>query len=213
MKSFRVLLADDHANVREDLRRVLEPEFEIVGEVANGLDLVAAATLLRPDIIVTDISMPSLNGIEAVRQIRKTNRRVKIIFLSPHPDVTHAAEALGAGGSAYLLKSSAVDSLLDAIREVLCGGIYVTPSINREVVRSQLQRGGTQKEAPADLTPRQRQVLQLLGDGKSLKEVAAILKVSVKTAEFHKYRIMSRLGIRTNAEITKHAVRLGVSNL
>lgn len=213
MKALRVLLADDHSIVLEGLRRVLEPGFEIVGEVADGRALVAAAGLLRPDIIVTDISMPLLNGIEAARQIRKTNRKVKIVFLSMHPDVTYTAEALHAGGSGYVLKSSAGVELLEAIREALSGGIYVTPSIDREVVRVRMERTSRRGDGPAELTPRQREVLRLLADGKSLKEVAAILKVSIKTVEFHKYRIMNKLGLHTNAEMTKYAVKLGVSTL
>lgn len=208
-----VLLADDHAIVLEGLRRVLEPDFEIVGEVADGRALVAAAAMLRPDIVVTDISMPLLNGIEAARQIRKVNRKVKIVFLTMHPDVTYAAEALGAGGSAYVLKSSAGAELLEAIREALGGGIYVTPSIDREVVRVEMERAGRRDDVQTELTPRQREVLRLLGDGKSLKEVAAVLHISIKTAEFHKYRIMNKLEIHTNAEITKHAVKLGVTPL
>jgi DNA-binding NarL/FixJ family response regulator len=209
----RVLLADDHAIVLEGLRRVLEPDFEIVGEVVDGRALVAAAGMLRPDIIVADISMPLLNGIEAARQIRKINRRVRIIFLTMHPDVTYAAEALGAGGSAYVLKSSAGAELLEAIGVALSGAKYVTPAIDREVVRAEVQRAGRRDDLPAELTPRQREVLQLLAEGKSLKEVAASLKISTKTAEFHKYRIMKQIGVRTNAELTKHAVKLGVSTL
>lgn len=209
----RVLLADEHAIVLEGLRRVLEPDFEIVGEVADGRALVTAAGLLRPDIIVIDISMPLLNGIEAARQIRKINRKVKIIFLTMHPDVIYAAEAFGEGESAYGLKSSAGAELSEAIREALSGVIYVTPSLDREVVRAQMERAGRREGVSTDLTPRQREVLQLLAEGKSLKEVAAILKVSIKTIEFHKYRIMRRLGVHTNAEMTKHAVRLGVSDL
>jgi len=207
-----VLLADDHAIVLEGLRRVLEPDFEIVGEVADGRALVAAAATLLPDIIVTDISMPLLNGIEAIRQIRNVNRKVIIVFLTMHPDVTYAAEALGAGGSAYVLKTSAGAELLDAIREALGGGIYVTPSIDREVVRAQMERAGGD-DVTGDLTPRQREVLQLLGEGRSLKDVAAILKISTKTVEFHKYRVMSKLGLRTNAELTKYAVKLGMTPL
>jgi DNA-binding NarL/FixJ family response regulator len=208
----RVLLADDHAIVLEGLYRVLEPDFEIVGEVADGRALVAAAATLLPDIIVTDISMPLLNGIEAVRQIRKVNRKVIIVFLTMHPDVTYAAEALGAGGSAYVLKTSAGAELLDAIREALSGGVYVTPSIDREVVRAQMERAG-RDDVQEDLTPRQREVLQLLAEGRSLKDVAAILKISNKTVEFHKYRVMSKLGLRTNAELTKYAVKLGMTSL
>jgi DNA-binding NarL/FixJ family response regulator len=208
----RLLLADDHAIVLEGLRRVLGPDFEIVGEVADGRALVAAAATLLPDIIVTDISMPLLNGIEAIRQIRNVNRKVIIVFLTMHPDVTYAAEALGAGGSAYVLKTSAGAELLEAIREALSGGTYVTPSIDREVVRAQMERAG-RDDVQEDLTPRQREVLQLLAEGKSLKDVAAILKISTKTVEFHKYRVMSKLGLRTNAELTKYAVKLGMTPL
>jgi DNA-binding NarL/FixJ family response regulator len=209
----RVLLADDHPIVLEGLRRVLEPDFEIVGEVADGRALETAAALLRPDIIVTDLSMPLLNGIEAVRQIRKINRKVKIIFFTTHPDVTYVAEALGAGGSAYVLKSSAGAELLEAIRKALGGGIYLTPSLDREAVQAQMERADRPEDLSRELTPRQREVLQLLAEGRSLKEVAAILQVSIKTAEFHKYRIMNKLGVHTNAEMTKHAVRLGLSTL
>jgi DNA-binding NarL/FixJ family response regulator len=213
MKLLRVLLADDHAIVLEGLRRILEPEFEIVGEVADGHALVGVALMYRPEIIITGISMPLLNGIEAARQIRKINQRVKIIFLTMHADPIYAAEALEAGGSAYILKNSAVTEILLAIREVLSGRIYVSPAIHSEVVRVQMERTGRRDDVQAGLTPRQREVLRLLAEGKSLKEVAATLKISIKTVEFHKYRIMNQLGIRTNAEMTKYAVKLGVSPL
>jgi DNA-binding NarL/FixJ family response regulator len=213
MKRLRVLLADDDAIVLEGLRRVLAPDFEIVGEVADGHALVSAVAALRPDIVVSDISMPLLNGIEAARQIRKLKRKVKIVFLSMHPDVTYAAEALNAGGSAYVLKTSAGATLRDAIGEALRGGIYVTPSLDKELVRGQMERAHRVDDAPADLTPRQREVLQLLAEGKGLKDVAAVLRISIKTAEYHKYRIMNKLGVRTNAEMTKYAVKIGLSTL
>ena len=171
------------------------------------------ALVLRPEIIITAISLPLLNGIEAAREIRKINRRVKIIFLTMHADPSYAVEALDAGGSAYILKSAAVAEILVAIREVLNGRVYVSPSINKEVLRVQMERTGRRDEAQTGLTPRQREVLRLLAEGKSLKEVAAALKISVKTVEFHKYRIMNQLGIRTNAEMTKYAVKVGVTHL
>ena len=205
----RVLLADDHGIVLEGLRRILERDFDVVGEVADGHALIAAAATLRPDIIVTDISMPLLNGIDAIRQIRKTNRKVRVVFLSMHPDVTFAAEALCAGGSGYVLKNSAGAEILSAIEAALGGRTYVTPSINEEVVRAQMVRIGN-RDLPSEITARQREVLQLLAEGKGLKEVAAVLNISIKTAEFHKYRIMRHLGIRTNADLTKYAVRLGI---
>jgi DNA-binding NarL/FixJ family response regulator len=213
MKALRVLLADDHAIVLEGLRHILEPDFEIVGEVADGRSLVEVAMVHRPEVIITAISLPLLNGIEAAREIRKINRRVKIIFLTMHADPSYAVEALDAGGSAYILKSAAVAEILVAIREVLNGRVYVSPSINKEVLRVQMERTGRRDDAQTELTPRQREVLRLLAEGKSLKEVAAALKISVKTVEFHKYRIMNQLGIRTNAEMTKYAVKVGVTHL
>jgi len=209
----RVLLADDHAIVLEGLRRVLEPHYEIVGEVADGRALVAEAERLLPDIIVADISMPLLNGIEATRQIRKSGRKVEIIFLTMHPDVTYASAALEAGGSAYVVKSSAGTELQTAIREALRGRIYVSPSIDKEALRLQMERVSRWDAVRPELTPRQREVLQLLAEGRSLKEVAAVLNVSIKTAEFHKYRIMKQLGLHTNAELTKYGVKLGMTVL
>ena len=209
----RVLLADDHAIVLEGLRRVLEPHYEIVGEVADGRALVAEAERLLPDIIVADISMPLLNGIEATRQIRKSGRKVEIIFLTMHPDVTYASAALEAGGSAYVVKSSAGTELQTAIREALRGRIYVSPSIDKEALRLQMERVSRWDAVRPELTPRQREVLQLRAEGRSLKEVAAVLNVSIKTAEFHKYRIMKQLGLHTNAELTKYGVKLGMTVL
>jgi DNA-binding NarL/FixJ family response regulator len=205
-----VLLADDHAIVREGLRRVLEPEFEIVGEVSDGRALVAAAEVLQPNIIVVDISMPLLNGIEAVRQIRKTNSKVKIIFLTMHPDVTYAAEALCAGGSAYVLKSSAGAEILEAIRQALNGRIYVTPSVNKAVVQARMERTGCRDNVQFTLTARQREVLHLIAEGRSSKEMADILHVSPRTIEFHKYRIMEALAVRTTAELVHYAVKRGI---
>jgi DNA-binding NarL/FixJ family response regulator len=213
MKALRVLLADDHAIVLEGLRHILEPEFEIVGEVGDGRSLVSVALMFRPEIIITAISLPLLNGIEAAREIRRINRKVRIIFLTMHADPSYAVEALDAGGSAYILKSAAVAEILLAIREVLNGRVFVSPSINKEVLRVQMERTGRRDEAQTGLTPRQREVLRLLAEGKSLKEVAAALEISVKTVEFHKYRIMTQLGIRTNAEMTKYAVKVGVTHL
>ncbi len=211
MNSPRVLLADDHAIVIEGLRRVLEPEFEIVGEVADGRALVAAAEILRPDIIIADISMPLLNGIDAARQIRKVDRTAKIIFLTMHPDVMYAAEALAAGGSAYVLKSCAGAEIRDAIHEVLRGRIYVTPSINRAVVRAQMKRASRGEKLQSPLTPRQREVLPLIADGRTSKEMAEILHISPRTIEFHKYRILKALSLRTTAELVQYAIKSRIS--
>lgn len=214
MTPLRILLADDHSIVIEGLRRILEPHFEIVGQVADGRTLVAAAGLILPDIIVADISMPLLNGIDAARQIHKLDPNVKIIFLTMHPDAAYVAEALNAGGSGYVLKISAGAEILDAIREVLAGRIYVSPSIDKAmVILAHVERPAPTHEPQPKLTPRQREVLQLLAEGKSLKEAASILNVSTRTAEFHKYQIMKQLGIRTNADLTKYAVKLGITPL
>lgn len=210
MKSRRVLLADDHAIVIEGLRRILQSDFEIVGAVADGHALVAAAESLRPDIIVADISMPLLNGIEATRQIRKNNQKVKIIFLTMHPDVTYAAVALGAGGSAYVLKSSAGAEILEAIQEALSGRTYVTPSIDRALVQAEMARAGHRDELQFKLTSRQREVLQLIAEGRTSKEIAGILHVSARTIEFHKYRMMEALALRTTAELIQHALKAGI---
>ncbi len=210
MKRTRVLLGDDHTIVLEGLRRLLDPQFEIVGTVGDGRALVAAARELRPDVIVADISMPLLNGIEAARQLQKTETRAKIIFLTMHPDATYAAEAFRAGASAYVLKSSAASELVTAIQEALKGRVYVTPLVAKEVLHT-LMEGSPENEKPAhQLTSRQREVLQLVAEGRSTKEIAGILQVSPRTIEFHKYRIMEELGLRTTAELTQYAIKHGI---
>jgi len=211
MKPWRLLLADDHDIVIEGLRRVLDrPELEIVGIVKDGRALLRAAKEIQPDIIIADVTMPLLNGIEAARQIRKSNPDVKIIFLTMHPDVTFATEALAAGGSGYVLKNSASDELLAAIRDVMKGHIYVTKSI-AEAVKHGLSSRSSAWRSPLDkLTSRQREVLQLLAEGLHVKEIAVKLNVSPRTVEFHKYRIMDELGLRTAAEIARYAARHGI---
>jgi DNA-binding NarL/FixJ family response regulator len=211
MKRWRLLLADDHAIVIEGLRRVLDhPDLEIVEVVNDGRALVRAAERTQPDMIVADITMPLLNGIEAARQIRKSNPGVKIIFLTMRQDVAFATEALAAGGSAYVLKNSAGDELLTAIREVAQGRVYVTKSI-AEPVKQRLSGRSLTWRSPLDqLTSRQREVLQLLAEGLQVKEIAAKLHVSPRTVEFHKYRIMDELGLRTVAELATYAARHGI---
>ena len=210
MKPPRVLLADDHAIVLEGLHRILEPDFEIVGEVADGRALVAATGELRPDIVVTDFSMPLLNGIEAARQIRRTDRNVRIVFLTMHPDVAYAVAALRAGGSAYVLKTSAGAELLTAIREARAGRIYVTPSIDRTAVQTQMDRAG-RDGLLTELTPRQREVLQLISEGRRSKEIAGILHLAPRTIEFHKNCIMKALGVHTTAELVHYAIKRGIA--
>jgi DNA-binding NarL/FixJ family response regulator len=211
MKSARVLLADDHPIVIEGLRRILESDFEMVGTVADGESLVAAAGKLRPDLVITEISMPLLNGIEAARRIRKVNRSVKIVFFTMHADAAYAMKALGAGASAYVLKSSGIAEIREAIREVLAGGTYVTRSTRRNVIEAQIQRAGRRDEREAALTSRQREVLQHIVEGRTSKEIAAILEVSSRTVEFHKYRIFKALGLRTLADLVQYAIKHGIA--
>jgi len=211
MKRCRLLLADDHDIVIEGLRRILDhPDFEIVGVVNNGRSLLRAAQEIQPDLIVTDVTMPLLNGIEAGRQIRKSDPNVKIIFLTMHPDVTFATEALAAGGSGYVLKNSAGDELPAAIREAMQGRTYVTKSIAAAVKQGLSARSNAWRSPLDKLTPRQREVLQLLAEGLQAKEIAVKLNVSPRTVEFHKYRIMDELGLRTTAEIARYAARYGI---
>lgn len=207
----RILLADDHEVVLEGLRRMLNrPEFEVVGAVKDGRALVEAAAALRPDLIVADISMPYLNGVEAARQIRKYQPKSKIIFLTMHPEVIYAVEAMNAGASGYVLKSEAGEELITAIREVMGGRTYVAPSLAEPVLNAlRTRRAGTQ-ETSEGLTMRQREVLQLLAEGRSPKEIAGILNVSHRTVEFHKYRIMETLGLKTVAELAAYAAKRGI---
>jgi DNA-binding NarL/FixJ family response regulator len=202
-----VLLADDHAIVVEGLRRVLEPDFEVVGVVADGLALVKAAEKIRPDVIVVDVSMPHLNGIDAARQIRATNQRTKIVFLSMHPDVVYASEALQAGGSAYVLKSSAGVEILTAIRETLRGGTFVTPAIDKGTLDAQIRRDQRSPDVLRTLSPRRREVLQMVAEGRTTKEIAEILQISPRTVEFHRYRAMESLGLHTVAELVQYAIK------
>ena len=205
----RVLLGDDHAMFSEGLRRILEPQFEIVGTAENGLDLVAAAERLRPAVVVADLSMPLLNGIGVARRLKKAANPPKIILLTMHADPTLATEGFKAGVSAYVLKSSPASEIVTAIQEALRGRIYISPAVAGGIL-GELMRSHEQPVKLAELTPRQREVLQLIAEGKSPKEIAAILNVSPRTVEFHKYRIMETIGARTIAELTRYAIAHGI---
>jgi DNA-binding NarL/FixJ family response regulator len=210
MKKPRVLLADDHRIVIEGLRSLLQSEFEIVGEVEDGRTLVTETERLRPELVVADISMPNLNGIDAARQIKNIDARIRIVFLTMHADVTYAAGAFEAGASGFVLKHSAPQELILAMREAMQGKTYVTPMVAGDLI-SAFQNGAPLKgELKADLSPRQREVLQLIAEGKSTKEVAATLGISTRTVEFHKYRIMEQLHIETSAELVQYAVKHGI---
>ena len=210
MKKPRVLLADDHKIVIEGLKNLLSDEFEIVGSVEDGRALVEKASTLYPDVIVADISMPQLNGIEAARQIKKTDKNIKIVFLTMHPDATYAANAFEAGASGFVLKHSASSELIRAIHEAIKGRTYVTPLIAGDLIRTYQAGGAPEKNLFKKISPRQREVLQLLAEGKSAKEIASILNISTRTVEFHKYRMMEQLNIKTSAELVRYAIKHGI---
>lgn len=213
MQKIRVLLADDHTIVLEGLKKILEPAFELVGTVDNGRDLVDETLKLRPDVIVVDISMPLLNGIEAVRRIKTELNRVKVIFLTMHPDVSYASMAFNIGASGYVLKNSASRELHTAINEVMKGGTYVTPLIAGELMQN-LKRGQSDDNAfNAKLTMRQREVLQLLAEGYSAKEIANLLSISSRTVETHKYNMMQTLNLQSTADLVKYAIKEGLTTI
>jgi DNA-binding NarL/FixJ family response regulator len=199
----RVLLADDHALLLGAFEKLLAGECDVVGQVSDGRALVTAADNLKPDLIVLDISMPLLNGLEAGRQIKQKSPGVKLVFLTMNEDADLAAEAMRSGASAYLLKRSAASELLTAIREVMQGRSYITPLVTEGVVGS-LQQVDQQAQ---QLTPRQREVLQLLAEGHSMKEVGNLLNLTPRTVAFHKYRMMEQLKVKSSAELIQYAVK------
>jgi DNA-binding NarL/FixJ family response regulator len=207
MPKIRVLLADDHTLVAEALKSLLAEPFDLVGVVHDGRALVEAAEKLRPDVIVTDISMPLLNGLEAVRQLHERRPETRIIVLTMHRDTHLAASAFRAGVSGYLLKISPSEELVKAIREVAQGHSYVTTLLAKDLINL-LMDTATPRENEAPLTPRQREVLQLIAEGRTMKEVAGLLNISPRTAESHKYDIMQALSVRTTAELVQCAVRM-----
>ncbi len=209
----RLLMADDHSILLAGLRKLVEDSCEVVGTVEDGRALIESAQRLKPDLILLDISMPLLNGLDAARQIKKLVPDVKLLVLTMHSSPTYATEAFKAGASGYLLKQSAASELPEAIKAVLKGQTYLTPLITKPVLDSVLPSGQPElKESLIMLTPRQREVLQLVGEGKSTKEVAVLLNVSVKTVEFHKARIMEQLGLRSTAALIKYAITEGLAN-
>lgn len=207
VKRPRVLLADDHMLLLEAFTKLLEPECEVVGTVADGRALLAAAPELEPDVIVLDISMPLLNGLDAGRQLKRTLPDVRLIFLTVNEDPEFAAEAFRGGASGYLLKKCAASELFQAIQRVLQGASYVTPLIRQDVADAQAPR---RRKTASRLTSRQREVLQLLAEGHSMREAASLLRVTPRTVAFHKYRMMDELGLRTNAELIQFAIKRGI---
>ena len=206
MTQIRVLLADDHAVVAQGLEALLKDSFDLVGVVHDGRALVEAAETLRPDVIVTDISMPLLNGLDAIPQIRARWPDAKVIILTMHRETQLAVDAFRAGASGYMLKVSSAEELITAIEQVAQGRAYVTTLLSKDLITLLLEAG--RRPQTGDLTARQREVLQLVAEGRTMKEVAAILNISPRTAESHKYEIMQALGVRTTAELVQIAIRL-----
>jgi DNA-binding NarL/FixJ family response regulator len=206
----RVLLADDHRMVAEGLKGLLIPAFELVDVVEDGRALVAAAKKLRPDVIVADITMPHLNGLDALSQLKKDNPSVKVVFLTMHKDVAYARRALESGGSGFVVKHSAPAELVDAIQAALDGKTYLTPALTGEVLQAVKRDPEKARNPVALLSPRQREILQLLAEGRSAKEIGAALDISVRTVEFHKYQMMESLGLHASAELVHFAIKHGI---
>jgi len=201
----RILLADDHAILLEAFKALLEPEFDIVGTVTDGRTLLTEFARLCPEVVLLDISMPLLNGLDAGRQLKAQQPFVKLIYLTMNPDPELAGEAFRLGASGYVLKSSAASELTQAIREALCGRTFLTPLITQHVVESL-----TRRRPGPELTTRQREVLQLIAEGRSMKEIGHILQVAPRTVAFHKYRMMEQLRLKTSAELIQFAVKQGL---
>jgi DNA-binding NarL/FixJ family response regulator len=205
----RVLIADDHAILLDAFTRLLEPEYDVVGTVTDGQALVQAAESLKPDVIIADISMPRLNGLDAAERLRERAPGVKLVFLTVNEDPQVAAEAIRRSAAGYVLKKSAAAELFEALQEVLRGRTYVTPAIAKVSTLDfvvEAKRAGPVR----GLSLRQREVLQLLAEGKSMKEAADILGLTARTIAFHKYEMMNHLGLKTGAELIQHAVKLGL---
>jgi DNA-binding NarL/FixJ family response regulator len=206
-----VLLADDHRMVAEGLKSLLSDELELVGVVEDGRAMIEAAEELRPDVIVADITMPNLNGFEALAQLRKSHPNIKVVFLTMHQNAGYARRALEAGASAFVVKHAAPEELVLAVHAALNGKTFITPSLTKQVMEQAESgaRGG--KESAKSLTARQREILQLLAEGRSAKEIATDLAISARTVEFHKYQMMEMYGLRSSAELIHFAIKHGIA--
>jgi DNA-binding NarL/FixJ family response regulator len=208
MSATRILLADDHAVLTDALVHLLTQQFEVLGVAREGRDLLAKAKHYHPDVIVLDISMPDLNGIDTARTLRKEGNSSKLLFLSMYSDLPLVEEAFRVGALGYVLKICAADELIKAIQYVARGATYITPLLAGDLISTLLTVGPQQNKGETSLTLRQREVLQLLAEGKTMKEVASQLGISTRTTESHKYEIMRQLGIQTTAELIRYAVRI-----
>jgi DNA-binding NarL/FixJ family response regulator len=205
-----VLLADDHQIVLDGLRGLLSADFDLCGTATTGLELLEKARELTPDVIVADISMPLLNGIDAARKLREEGVSARIVFLTMHSDVTYLSRALEAGGVGYVLKHAASDELVTAIQVALRGVLYVSPQLRSGAVDNLLNETRRPGKTTVELTARQRDVLQLLAEGKSAKEIGGLLGISARTVETHKYKMMDDLGVKTTAHLVQYAIKHGM---
>ncbi len=203
----RILIADDHVLVAEACKKLLETDYEVVGIVRDGRTLVRSAAELKPDVVLVDIGMPILNGLDAGQQIKEAAPAVRVVYLTMNSDVELAAEAFRRKASGYILKTCAASEVLIALRTVLRGGTYLSPAISKDAVGFLVRQNKELVEESERLTERQREVLQLLAEGKSMKEVASILSVATRTVAFHKYRMMEQLNLKTNAELVQYAIK------
>jgi len=206
----RVLLADDHRMFAEGIKRILAPEFDLLEVVEDGQALLEAAERLKPDVVVADITMPRLNGIDATTRLRQMNDRVRVVLLTMHPDTAFVRRAFDAGASGYVLKHSAPDELIAAINAALKGKTFVTPTLAGELMHDATGTPGGPSDPLATLTTRQREILQRVAEGRSAKEIASDLQLSTRTVEFHKYRIMETLNLHSTAELVHFAIKHGI---
>jgi DNA-binding NarL/FixJ family response regulator len=203
----KIIVADDHTLVAEACKKLLDAEYDVVATVGDGRTLVRTAVTLKPQVIIVDISMPLLNGLDAGQQVKKMAPSVKLIYLTMNQDADLAAEAFRCGASGYLLKTCAASELTTAVREVLRGKSYLSPAIAKDTVDFLLKQGEEMVDEGSELTERQREVLQLLAEGKSMKEVGSVLNLTTRTVAFHKYRIMQVLHAHSNAELVRYAIK------
>lgn len=210
MKRARILLADDHRMVTEGLKGLLTDEFELVGVVEDGRAMVAETKKLRPDVVVADISMPHLNGIDALAVLKKDNPDIKVVFLTMHQNAAYARRALEAGASGYVLKHSAPVELVLAIHAALRGATFVTPALTAEVLQEAHHGPRETNDVLKTLTLRQREILQLLAEGHSAKQIGRMLAISARTVEFHKYQMMDAHGLHSSAELVHFAIKHGI---
>jgi DNA-binding NarL/FixJ family response regulator len=203
-----VFLADDHTLLLDAFRTLLEPKYDVVGTATDGREMLKEVKQLNPDVVVLDINMPKLNGFDAGEKLKKTLPGIKLLFLTVNEDPDLVSEAFRIGANGYLLKNAAASELFQAIDAVMAGGNYVTPGIARDMINSFIKNPGGAK-AHGDLTLRQREVLQLLAEGKTMKEIAGILNITPRTVAFHKYQMMEELDIKTNSELIQYAIKHG----